>query len=278
MRRIILSRKGFDTQNGGFPSPICPDGTLISIPIPSKYNDDCYKYLNFDCNNRHISTILNDLTNNQIKINGKIKVVDYNDTKFKCHYDPQIIDDYFTLGQTGKALNHLDNQGVNVGDMFVFYGLFQKIDFFNNKWQYIEKPFHYIFAYMIVEDILDVNPKYMNSQKYSFLNKHPHLQKNFLKKYPYSKIYIGRKFKYFHFDEKRIITDLVDFEGVSKWKIPLDFDFSDSISFIKNMKVSNGYCYIQHKGPGQEFVINLEKLDNYKFNAILNYFNDILDL
>ena len=34
--KIILSRKGFDSSNGGIPSPIMPDGTLISMPIPAK--------------------------------------------------------------------------------------------------------------------------------------------------------------------------------------------------------------------------------------------------
>ena len=33
--KVILSRKGFDTANGGIPSPIMPDGTLLSMPIPS---------------------------------------------------------------------------------------------------------------------------------------------------------------------------------------------------------------------------------------------------
>ena len=36
--KVILSRKGFDSSNGGCPSPIMPDGTLLSMPIPS--NDE----------------------------------------------------------------------------------------------------------------------------------------------------------------------------------------------------------------------------------------------
>lgn len=34
--KVILSRKGFDSANGGIPSPILPDGTLLSLPIPSE--------------------------------------------------------------------------------------------------------------------------------------------------------------------------------------------------------------------------------------------------
>ena len=38
--KIILSRKGFDSSNGGCPSPIMPDGTLLSMPIPT--DDDVF--------------------------------------------------------------------------------------------------------------------------------------------------------------------------------------------------------------------------------------------
>ena len=33
---MILSRKGFDSKNGGIASPILPDGTLLSLPIPQE--------------------------------------------------------------------------------------------------------------------------------------------------------------------------------------------------------------------------------------------------
>ena len=39
MRRVILSRKGFDSSSGGGPSPILPDGRLVSLPIPSSDQD-----------------------------------------------------------------------------------------------------------------------------------------------------------------------------------------------------------------------------------------------
>ena len=38
--KVIFSRKGFDWSNGNSPSPVTPDGTLLSIPIPS--NDNVY--------------------------------------------------------------------------------------------------------------------------------------------------------------------------------------------------------------------------------------------
>ena len=42
--KVVLSRKGMDSRAGGIPSPILPDGTLLSLPIPNEksgvpYND-----------------------------------------------------------------------------------------------------------------------------------------------------------------------------------------------------------------------------------------------
>ena len=56
--KIILSRKGFDSANGGIVSPIFEDGAMISFPIPS--NDvDTYDSLYY--NGVRYSQILHDL-------------------------------------------------------------------------------------------------------------------------------------------------------------------------------------------------------------------------
>ena len=33
--KVILSRKGFDSANGGIASPILEDGAIVSFPIPA---------------------------------------------------------------------------------------------------------------------------------------------------------------------------------------------------------------------------------------------------
>ena len=35
-KHIIISRKGFDSQNGCIPNPILPDDTLLVFPIPDQ--------------------------------------------------------------------------------------------------------------------------------------------------------------------------------------------------------------------------------------------------
>lgn len=70
--KIILSRKGFDSTNGGIVSPIFEDGTMISFPIPSNdidtYDSLCY-------NGTKYSQILHDL---------RYKGGDH------CHLDPDL--------------------------------------------------------------------------------------------------------------------------------------------------------------------------------------------
>jgi hypothetical protein len=44
--KIILSRKGFDQGSGGGPSPIFPDGTMVSLPIPAGRRGRRYRDLN----------------------------------------------------------------------------------------------------------------------------------------------------------------------------------------------------------------------------------------
>ncbi len=45
--KLILSRKGSDSKYGRMPSPILPDGTLLSLPIPSADSDIGYDLLHY---------------------------------------------------------------------------------------------------------------------------------------------------------------------------------------------------------------------------------------
>lgn len=109
--KIILSRKGFDSSNGGCASPIMPDGTLLSMPIPSndrdRYSDLCWNDITY-------SELLSELRPNK--------------TYAGCHVDPDIrknrvsaIDDWSpAFGQIGAAQGLLANAGVEAGDIFCF--------------------------------------------------------------------------------------------------------------------------------------------------------------
>lgn len=70
--KVVLSRKGFDSSNGGIVSPIFEDGTMISFPIPS---DDSDRFSDLHYNGVSYSDILSDLH--------------YKGGKY-CHVDPDL--------------------------------------------------------------------------------------------------------------------------------------------------------------------------------------------
>lgn len=109
--KIILSRKGFDSANGGIVSPIFEDGTMVSFPIPSD-DEDTYDSLYY--NGIPYSKILHDL---------RYKGGNH------CHVDPDLdlsrrakeIDGWFpAFGQRDAAASYLKNLGVAPGDIFLF--------------------------------------------------------------------------------------------------------------------------------------------------------------
>ena len=121
--KVILSRKGFDNQYGGQPSPILPDGTLLSFPIPAKNEDIRYSEIFYE--GKSYLDIIKELNKN-----SKIK------DNYVCHLDPDIrfikeryIKNWRPLfGQANSALGHLNKQEVGIGDVFLFFGSFRKTE------------------------------------------------------------------------------------------------------------------------------------------------------
>ena len=173
--KVILSRKGFDSINGGFPSPILPDGTLLSMPIPSDdnittYDDLCY-------NNVRYSEILN-----QLKPRKQFS---------NCHVDPDIrqnnrvkniINWKPAFGQCGSAQGVLSNAGVQKGDIFLFFGWFRQVENKNGKYKFVYSPktdfykssdLHIIYGYLEIGEIITEESEIC---KYSW---HPHSNGNY---------------------------------------------------------------------------------------------------
>jgi hypothetical protein len=125
--RIIFSRKGFDSAAGGGASPIV-DGRAVSLPIPSGgFSATTYGDLGLGAEAAKASK-------------GRIGVGDL------CHHDPMFRDGKCLFGQCGAAQTHLERQGVGIGDVFVFFGLFA--DPVSNE------RHHRFFGFMCVEEII----------------------------------------------------------------------------------------------------------------------------
>ncbi len=165
--KVILSRKGFDSQYGGMPSPILPDGTLLSLPIPSKtdietrYKDLCY-------GNSSYYDIIHTLNSN-----NKIK------EEYNCHLDPDIREGIKNrptgwkpaFGQEGSSLRHLQNQGVGIGDLFLFFGWFKQTEFIDGMLHYKQNApdWHVIYSYFQIGDIIETSNNIP-----TWLGQHPH--------------------------------------------------------------------------------------------------------
>ena len=160
--KIILSRKGFDDSNGGCASPVFPDGTMLSMPIPSEGETVSYK----------------DLIYNEISY---LELLNQLNPKYKygtCHLDPDLRSDIRkesnsawipAFGQISSSSSYLHNSNVEVGDLFLFFGWYHKVIEENGQYRYTLKSdingkdikdyfdyndFHAIWGYMQIGEII----------------------------------------------------------------------------------------------------------------------------
>jgi len=101
-----------------------PDGTPLSLPIPRE-KGGCCSYNNLLFRTQPLSKIIRELTD------GPLPFID------KAHADPDLNQELRPrkpgwrpiFGQTGGDQRHLENQGVGVGDLFLFFGWFRFAEF-----------------------------------------------------------------------------------------------------------------------------------------------------
>lgn len=263
--KFILSRKGFDSGYGGCASPILPDGTMLSIPIPVK-EDSGLKFCELTYQGISYIEILK-------MLNPKM----YETYKY-CHLDPDIrqnirkVDSRWkaAFGQIGCSETHLEHQGVGIGDVFLFFGWFKETEFNNGILQYKENALdkQVLFGYLQVGEIYKGN----SVKKFDW---HPHSNQLFLNK-ANNTIYVASDvftldrtlpgYGTFKYNKDLILTK--DGESRSKWKLP-EFFKETHISYHSENSFKNGY--FQSAKKGQEFVISEhEKVSNWAYSIIKN--------
>ena len=274
--KVILSRKGFDSYYGGYPSPILPDGRMISLPIPSLIDSTRYIDLKID-QSKSLYSLMKELKT-KIKIDGKWTALTKQTT---CHLDPDIYH-FFTerdkkwvplFGQINASQSHLENNNVKVGDLFLFFGWFRKTKYHKEKLVFDpkERGKHVIFGYFQIGKIIKVNKKTILPK---WMLYHPHTIKE-RRKVRNNTIYIARKrlswnsklpgAYFFDYSKNLVLTK----EECSKsyWNLP---------AFFKNLKISyhsknswkNNETF-KSAERGQEFVIEEnEKVEEWAKNLI----------
>jgi len=119
--KVILSRKGFDSSAGGHASPILPDGTMLSLPIPSSHDSLSYGAITAPGGST-LADIIHDLAG-RARIAGKGAHLD---PDLERRSRPRLPGWRPSFGQIGAASGHLRNQDVGPGDLFLFYGWFRQ--------------------------------------------------------------------------------------------------------------------------------------------------------
>lgn len=252
--KIILSRKGFDSSCGGVASPIFKDGTMLSMPIPSSEIDGV-KYVDIMWNGKTYDEIWKSLGGSKYKHDSF------------CHLDPDIrkgvrkndLKDWqAAFGQCDQSLSHLENEGVKVGDIFMFFGRFRMAEI--NRISYLEctRDFQAIYGFLQIGRIAKGN----ELKKYYW---HPH-----------SKGYKGNN-AIFVASEKLVIdgkeTDTPGY-GVFKYsdelrltreneshltywnKLPWMDNSEITMSYHRNRIYDDELGYFKAVARGQEFVID----------------------
>lgn len=166
--KIIFSRKGWDSNAGGKPSPIF-SGNGFSLPIPDDPpNSISYGNLTPSALPSSYKNLANFLTAYRptFKLNQP------------AHLDPDL--DYSTyarahgwtpcFGQENGAATHLDNNGVDVGDIFIFYGWFDDVDMATGRRKHGDR--YCVFGYLQIAQIFR-NPSTATTP--SWLHYHPHV-------------------------------------------------------------------------------------------------------
>ena len=129
--KIVFSRKGFDSSSGGGPSPIV-GGRPLSLPIPAGAASRT-TYADLGLGDRA-----------EAASRGKVRAEDL------CHHDPMFPGDgTCVFGQCGAAQTHLERQGVDVGDVFLFFGLFAE--------EATGEPHHRIYGYLEVAETIPLS-------------------------------------------------------------------------------------------------------------------------
>ena len=298
-KRLILSRKGFDTtpKGGRGASPIFPDNTMFSLPVPEDEEGNrevdlraCdYKttYEHLWHGSLNMGEVLEDLTRRKAEGKGKIK------RTHRPHFDPDINREALLhrpkgwrglLGQAGSSQGHL-SENVNEGDLFLFFGIYQRTKKDQEqRWRYVPGTRqHVLWGWLQIERIRRIGNNKTKAQlaaklqgkERNWVNLHPHLQQGWWR--GENTVYIasetldiGDGLKapgsgvFPKYDKELLLTNLEGSGRVPDWRLPRWFYPSKGKTALTGFdgcewKHDREYAYVERIGNGQEFVLDLEQ-------------------
>jgi hypothetical protein len=171
--RVIISRKGFDSSWGGCASPIFPDGSMLSLPIPSARAQTRFEQLNVAGHN--VGQLVKTLTGGRLTSDATTHM----DPDLDEAARPRLRGWRPAFGQVEGQLTHLKNCGVQAGDLFLFFGWFRGVKHAPDG-QLTQKRTgpnrHVIFGWLQIDQVLDVGSRGQAIlQRHPWLRDHPHV-------------------------------------------------------------------------------------------------------
>lgn len=279
--KIILSRKGFDSQYGGIPSPIFADLGPTSLPIPLSEGIELSRC---KLQGRSLEKVVADLSGKEISPNWLV------------HLDPDLCSSSVkrkpgwrpSFGQADAAQGHLSNQNVGVGDLFLFFGWFQHVQAMGGRWAYSgsRQGFHALFGWLQVDRIIDVDAEIDSIPPW--LEDHVHVMFHREMRGKRNTIYVGRerlglgsveglsgagRFNCWH-DSLQLTKNG---ESRSKWSLPGWFNpwgKKTCLSYHGNPKrwtMDGDRVILTTVGKGQEFV-----LDTNEYPQAIGWAEDLI--
>ncbi|KAA1174434.1 hypothetical protein FWJ25_09400 [Marinobacter salinexigens] len=266
--RLILSRKGFDSSAGGCPSPVLPDGSLCVLPIPDgrsgiRYGDVSYA-------GRRLGKVARDLTGGRIRAGSG------------AHLDPDLVRSSIersegwrpVLGQTGSAQGHLRNQGVQTGDLFLFFGVFRRAELWQRRWRFVPgaRPFHAIWGWLHIDEVHRIDDIPQSAMEWARYHPHFHGEPdagNTLYvasdsfRFPGSNVPVAGSGVFPMLENHRILTD-PEARLPTRWRLP-DIFYPETgrepLSYharSDRWHLASPWCYLECAARGQEFVLDME--------------------
>lgn len=244
--KVILSRKGFDSENGKIPSVFMPNGDVVSFPIPSP---EKLRYSDLKYGHDSLAKIISDLIGRR--------------GDGHCHLDPDIEISRHShkpsnwvpgFGQCSSSLGYLKNTVVvEPGDLFLFFGWFRAAEKVGESYRYMKgrddfylsNDLHVIWGYLQVGEIISDFKR-----KVKLLPWHPHSAACRAGD-PSDTIFVARKYLSFApsrpgagllpFSRSRVLT----MEGASKatWKPNQVYMPANVIGNRKNSAKGDGVYY-----------------------------------
>ena len=278
--KVILSKKGLDSSFKSLcrlPIPIGYDNTtrIEFVPIPDKL--DKLKYGDIES---YIKSFAKTMKGGKA---GEYEVF----VKTHCHLDPQL-ENYFnsenfrgSLGQIQGFQKHLENNSVEVGDLFLFYGSYCNLI---SEEIITKQGKHVIWGYMQIGEI--IKPGTLNEserkeleKKYPWLKYQPHWNKKKYKDINNNTIYIAKdtctfdkNLKGYGILDYTVSLNLTDRDNYNinktSWKVK---ELSGCKTSFKSLNGKQGFDDLgQYKVPArcQEIVINDKKAECWAIDLI----------